>query len=154
MFLKKFSKFLNSFKNASHGILFCIKSERNIRFHIFTSIFVLIFSTFFKFDKMIYLILFLIFSVVISFEMVNTAIEKFIDSKFVGYNRSAKIIKDILSGSVLVSSFFAFLSGCIIFLYDINKFLYIMVLILTSPILIILFLSIILLGIWFIFKYN
>ena len=154
MFFKKILKFLNSFKNAYNGILFCIKSERNIRVHIFISIFVLMFSIFFKFDKIIYLILFLIFSLVISLEMVNTAIEKFIDSKFIGYNGSAKIIKDILSGSVLISAFFAFISGCLIFLYDIKKFIYIITLIITSPILIILFSIIILLGIWFIFKYN
>lgn len=111
---------LNSIKNALKGILYCIKSEKNIRVHTVAVLYVLVFSIYFNLSNIQYAILFLTMAVVISMECINTAIEKMLDFEYQGYNNFVKVIKDISAGAVLISAVGSVCVGINLF-FDINK---------------------------------
>ena len=54
--------------------------------------------------------------IVLSLEILNTAIELFIDLNIDRYDVLIAHVKDILAGAVLVSSIFALIAGLIIFI--------------------------------------
>ncbi len=115
-------KVLKGFKFAYKGIVYCIEHERNMRVHIVATILVLIFSSFFNLSCERYVLLFLTISMVISAEMINTAIERLVDLSTKRYNVLAKISKDVAAGAVLVCAVFAVVIGIFIF-WDLNGFM-------------------------------
>ncbi len=118
---------LKSFKNAIRGIVYTLKNERHMRFHIVASVVVLIFSFFFNLNVEKYCILFLTISSVIVAEFFKTAVENVVDIESENYSVMAKAAKDIAAGAVLTSACFAALVGICLF-YDIfcyvNMFLF------------------------------
>ena len=70
---------LNSFKYAFDGVLYAFRTQKNLRVHLIIATLVTIFSLFVHCSPMEIAILFLTMSVVISFELINTAIEAAID---------------------------------------------------------------------------
>lgn len=96
--------FLKSFVYAFKGIISAIKTQRNLRFHIVAMIYVIAFSLFYDLTKFEYMILILIFTLVISLELVNTALESAVDICSPEYNKLAEISKDCAAGAVLVSA--------------------------------------------------
>lgn len=63
-----------------------------------------------------WLICLLLFGLVISLELVNTAIETTIDICEPNYNEKAKFAKDTIAGAVLISAILSIVIGLIIFL--------------------------------------
>lgn len=111
----KIRKFTDSFNYAIEGIIYAIKTQRNMRIHMFIAILVLIFSLFFDFTKVEMLILFLTITLVIVLEMINTAIEATIDVLANYYHPLAKIAKNVAAGAVLISAITAILVGYLLF---------------------------------------
>lgn len=107
--------FLKSFVYAFNGILSAIRTQRNFRFHIVALIYVTAFSFFYNLSKTQYLILVLIFLIVISLELVNTALENVVDLSSPEYNKLAEISKDCAAGAVLVAATGALIAGIILF---------------------------------------
>lgn len=115
---KKYSlkRFFNSFKYAGSGIISAFKTEQNLTAHTIFTIVVLLMSYFFKISVLeLCLILFAI-GLVISLELINTAIEYTIDMSMPNINPLAKLGKDIASGAVLFSAIIALIIGIIIFI--------------------------------------
>lgn len=108
--------FSNTFKNARKGMRLTLKSERNIRVHIFVAILVLLSAYFFNFSLMKFCILLLTIAAVISAEMFNSAIEFSLDAIFHNrYSRMVGMAKDIAAGAVLVVTVSAVLVGVLLF---------------------------------------
>ncbi len=63
-----------------------------------------------------WIMLFIISCLVLTLEIVNTAIEKIVDMITDEYLESAEKAKDAAAGAVLIASFFAVVIGSIIFL--------------------------------------
>lgn len=106
---------LKSFKYAFEGIITAIKKERNMKVHVTMMSLVIVAGIIFKIDKMEWISCLLCFGLVISLEMVNTAIEQaanLIDEK---YNEKIKLIKDVAAGAVLVSAIMSAVIGLMIF---------------------------------------
>jgi len=112
----------NSFKNAFSGIVSAYKTEQNLLIH---SIGLLVNIALFFLLKLslieICIILFLCF-LIISLEMVNTAIEYSVDMAMPQIHPLAKISKDVASGAVLISCIGAIIIGLIIYLPKIIAF--------------------------------
>ncbi len=100
-------KFFRSFGYAFNGISHAVMTQRNLRFHIVTMVFVLILSSFYELSNMQYALLFLTFSSVIVCELINTAIEAVVDLCSPEYQKLAKTAKDTAAGAVLVSAVFS-----------------------------------------------
>ena len=106
---------LRSFKYAGRGIAHCIKYERNMRVHIVFGIFALVFSAFYNFTKVQYILLLLAIALVLTLEMVNTAVENLVDLQTGNYDKYANAAKNIAAGAVFLASGFAVLIGVLLF---------------------------------------
>lgn len=110
-----FAAFLKGFKYAFEGIVYCVKTQRNFRFHICAAVFVTAFSFFYELTRGEYALLMLTFALVLSSELVNTAVESAVDLYSTERNSLAKIAKDAAAGGVLVTAAFAVIVGVLLF---------------------------------------
>ncbi len=113
-------KLIDSFNYAIDGIIYTLKTQRNMRIHIFAAICVLLLSLFFRLSKLEILVLFFTISLVIITEMLNTSIEATIDLITDQYHVLAKIAKNVAAGAVLIASLNAILVAYIIFFDKLN----------------------------------
>lgn len=113
--MKKQGNLLSSFKNAFNGIFAVIKRERNIKIHIFMMILVIIFGAVLKISKTEWLICLILFGLVISAELFNSAIEETVDLAMPNKNDKAKLAKDAAAGAVLILAIISAIIGLIIF---------------------------------------
>lgn len=112
----KKGSFTNTFRNARKGMRLSIKSERNIRIHLFIAALVIVTAFCLNFSINKFCILFLTISAVISAEMFNSAIEFSLDAIFHNrYSRMVGMAKDIAAGAVMVVSICAIMIGVLLF---------------------------------------
>lgn len=97
-------QFLLSFKYAIEGIITSIKEERNIKIHLLAVIVTVIMGITYKISNVEWMICILLFGLVISLELVNTAIENAIDLVTNEKNIYAKKAKDAAAGAVLIAA--------------------------------------------------
>lgn len=121
--MKKNSDFFESLKCAINGIVLILKSERNFKIDFFVFIFVIILSYLFKISMLEFYILLIMCCIVMSFEILNTVIEKILDYISIEYSENIRTIKDMAAGLVLITAFFAFIIGLFIFVPKILKFI-------------------------------
>lgn len=115
MHILKKRKLEDSFNNAIDGLIYAIRTEKNMKIHMVIALAVLILCFFFDLTKSELLITTMTITVVIITEMINTAIEFTIDITTKAYNPLAKIAKDVSAGAVFVAALNAVLVGFIIF---------------------------------------
>ena len=109
-------KIINSFKYAIEGIIASFKSERNMKIHVLATIIVVILGLILKINIVEWCFCIISIVLVISAELLNTAIENIVDMISPEKNEKAKLIKDISAGAVLVLAIGAFIIGMIIFI--------------------------------------
>ena len=105
-----------SMEFAITGIITAFKEERNMRKHMISAILAIIAGTVFRISVTEWL--FLLFSIflVITFEIINSAIENVVDlASNYHFSMLAKNAKDMAAGAVLIISGYAVLTGLIIF---------------------------------------
>lgn len=110
------TKLAFSFKYAFEGIISTIKEERNMFIHFLISIIVVIAGVYVRLSLNEWLICLLLFALVFSLELINTAIENTVDLVTTKKNKKAKLAKDAAAGAVLIAAIFASIIGIIIFL--------------------------------------
>ncbi len=108
--------FEKSFKYAVSGIIYCIKTQRNILIQLFFAIIAICLGIFLKISKFEWAIIIFTIMFVIFAEMLNTAVETVVDLVTEEFNEKAKIAKDVAAGAVLISAINAICMGLIIFL--------------------------------------
>ncbi len=118
----KRGSFISSFNFAVQGIISSLKTERNMKFHYIAAIAVIIISLFFKITKTEFIQLLFAITLVISLELVNTAIERTIDIHVHEYNPIAKLAKDVAAGAVLIAAINALITAYLIFYDKFSKF--------------------------------
>ncbi len=119
---KKRKKLINSFKYAFNGVAEAWKKEQNIKIHILIMIFVIIAGFLLKISIAEWIVCLILFAMVISLELINTAIEITVDIAMPKINEKAKFAKDISAGAVLFSAIISAIIGIIIFLPKIIMF--------------------------------
>lgn len=110
------SNFNDSLGHAIDGINYTIDHERNFRIEISFAILVTILSFLLKVSTIEWCILVLTIGIVLSLELLNTAIERSVDLVTKEYKELAKIAKDTSAGAVLIMSLFSVVIGITIFL--------------------------------------
>ena len=105
-----------SFGYAFEGIRTGILKERNMKIHCLAVILVTAAGTFLGLSAVEWCICLLLFALVISLELVNTAVEAVVDLVTEERKPPAKIAKDTAAGAVLFASLAAVIIGCIIFI--------------------------------------
>lgn len=112
----KTKKMLNSFKYAFEGLIASLKSERNMKIHIFAMILVITAGILLNINKYEWIICIACFAIVIAGELFNTAIETVVDMITPYKNEKAKLAKDVSAGGVLVLAIGSAIIGLIIFI--------------------------------------
>lgn len=114
---------IESFNYAFEGIVYALKTQRNMRIHFVATGVVLFFSLYFKLEKVEILILFITIAFVIITEMINTAVEAVVDLITPGMHPLAAIAKNVAAGGVLVASVVAVIVGYLIFFPKVDTLL-------------------------------
>lgn len=112
----KSKNILYSFKYAFEGLGKAIKTERNIKIHICVMILVIISGIILKISKIEWIICIILFGLVISAELFNTAIEIAVDIAMPEKDSRAKKAKDVSASAVLVLAIAAAIIGLMIFI--------------------------------------
>ncbi|MDY5058522.1 MAG: diacylglycerol kinase family protein [Bacilli bacterium] len=107
--------FLTSLMDCINGLEFVITNEENFRREIIIGIITIILSYILKISQTEYIIVLIMIALVLTSEVINTAIEKTVDLYTNKYNETAKIAKDVSAFAVLLMSIFALIIGIIIF---------------------------------------
>ena len=108
--------FFASFKYAFAGIFYAIRNERNFKVQLFAAVFIITVAYILKVNNLEWAILLICIALVLSLELINSAIEKICDLVHPEQNSKIKIIKDVAAGAVLLSAFIAAIIGAIILL--------------------------------------
>jgi diacylglycerol kinase (ATP) len=109
-------RWLKSANFAIEGILHGTKTQRHLRYHLYSAAFVLILSYVLGVSRNDFLIIALTVIVVLLAELSNTAIEAVVDMVSPEQSEKAKIAKDVAAGAVLTTAFGAAVIGYIIIL--------------------------------------
>jgi diacylglycerol kinase len=105
---------LNPFRFALDGIRFALKTQKNLHIHLTIASLVTLLSIFLHCSSIEITILLLTIVIVISLELVNTAIEASIDLVSPHSQPLAKIAKDLGAAAVLIAALCSVIIGVII----------------------------------------
>ena len=120
---KRSKDLLDSFKHAFDGISYSLKNVKNIKIHLFFTALVLIGGYLFKINAYEWLTCLICIALVISLELLNSAVEEAVNLTTLEINERAKHAKDLAAGAVLVSAFVSFIIGLVIFLPKVIVFI-------------------------------
>ncbi len=115
----EFGKFLKSFTYAISGVKYCLKKERNLRFHLtfLSYMFGILLSTdWFVLSRTDYAVLVVASALVVTAEVINSAVENAVNLASEEHTEYGRIAKDAAAGAVLVAAVFAIITGLVIML--------------------------------------
>ncbi len=111
-----FIKRIKSFGYAFTGLFELIKSEPNSRIHLVATVGVVIAGFFLGLSNAEWCAVLIVIAMVWVTEAFNTVMEKLTDHLFPEHHETARIVKDVSAGAVLVCAIVALVCGLIIFL--------------------------------------
>ena len=117
--MKKLAALFKSFFYAARGIVSTVKTERNMRIHLVCVIYmftILLSTDWFVLERSDWCALIIASALVLSGEIVNTAIENAVNLATSEYSEFAKRAKDAGSGAVLLNAVFAVIIGLVVLL--------------------------------------
>jgi diacylglycerol kinase (ATP) len=106
---------VNSFNYAFEGIIYVVRTQRNMRVHFLIALGVLPLGVVLGVSRIEMLALILSVAFVLLMEMANTALEMTIDVATPAFDPRARAAKDIAAGMVLVSAVNALFVGYLVF---------------------------------------
>ena len=112
----KSKNLFDSFKHAFNGIIYGIKNTRNLKIDLFVAIVVIILGFVLKVSLIEWTILILCIALVMSLELINTAIEEAVNLAMPNIHPIAKISKDVAAGAVMFFALASAVIGIILFL--------------------------------------
>lgn len=93
-----------SFTWAFEGIVYVLRTQRNMQLHVGAAVVALVAGVLLDFSRIEMAILLGAISLVLVSEMVNTALEAAIDAVVTDYHPLVKVAKDVAAGAVLVAT--------------------------------------------------
>ena len=114
-------QWIKSTNFAIEGILHGTKTQRHLRYHLYSAAFILILSYILGVSRDDFLIIALTVIMVLLVELVNTSIEAVVDLLSPEHSEKARIAKDVAAGAVLTTAFGAAVIGYIILLPHIRR---------------------------------
>lgn len=150
---KQMIAFFKGFKYAYNGIKVTILQERNFRFHLVIAFYVYLFSAFYNFSKIEYVIITMLIGGVLALELVNSAIERCVAKPDKAHDGYAGLAKDMAAGGVLVFAIASAVCGVILF-FDIAILQNILQFYKTNLVALAILALTIILNIFFVFKIN
>ena len=109
-------KLIHAFGVAFDGILCAFKEEYNIRIHTIAALIVIVLGIWLEVSTTEWSLLLISIGMVVTAELLNTAVERLADSVTREKNPLIKQAKDIAAGGVLIAAIVALILGIFIFL--------------------------------------
>lgn len=116
VFIPATMKHKNTFIHAANGILHAFRKERNFRIHVLATLLVIMLGVVITISRVEWLFVIGCCMLLLSLELLNTAIENLCDLVTEDYHPIVKIVKDTAAGAVLVAAAGSVITGLIIFL--------------------------------------
>lgn len=116
----KIRKIIDSFNYAISGLIYALKTQRNMKIHFIIGSIVIISSLFMDFSKIELIVLFFTICLVIITEMINTAIEATVDLYTKTYHPLARIAKNVAAGTVLIAALNSIVVAYVLFFNRLN----------------------------------
>lgn len=104
------------FSFAWNGIVEAIKAECNFQFHLIAAVLVIAAGFVLHLSLIEWVMIVLVIGLVLTVELINSAIERIIDYVKPEIHPAAKIIKDTSAGAVLITAIIAVIIGFLIFI--------------------------------------
>lgn len=108
-------KFYISLGWAVQGIVYALKNERHMRFHLAATLVALLVGWWLHLLPSQWLMVILAITLVWTAELINTAIEAVVDLHTSHHHPLAKVAKDVAAGAVLVTAINALVVAAVIF---------------------------------------
>jgi len=99
---------------AIEGVIFAVKTQRHMRYHLFAALAALILGLVLNISRIEFILLCMAIVLVLATEMLNTAIETTVDMISKEFHPRAKNAKDVAAGVVLIASLGALTLGYLI----------------------------------------
>lgn len=114
--VQRTSSLVESFYHATRGISVALQGERNVKIHFVLAILAVGLGVYVHLEALSWALLFLAIGLVITAELLNTAVERVVDMFCGGqYNSLAKDAKDVAAGAVFCASIASALMGAAVF---------------------------------------
>lgn len=107
---------IKSFRDAVNGIINTVPTERNLKIHTIAMICVIALGLIVELSQSEWIVCIILFAIVISAELFNTALERTLDYINEDYSNEIKFIKDASAGAVLVLTIASAVVGLMIFI--------------------------------------
>lgn len=108
-------KILDSFNYAVAGVVYAVKTQRNMRIHLTAALLVLGLGLYIQVSSRDLLLIFFAITLVIMAELFNTAIEAVVDLCVQEFHPLAKIAKNVAAGAVLMTALNSLVVAYIVF---------------------------------------
>ena len=116
-------RFLKSIGYVWQGIKYCFRSEKNFRIELIVALITFAFAIVLKIGINEWFAILFCCALVLSLEIINTAIEKLSNVVSKSIHPVIKLVKDIAAGAVFLVSIIRLITACIIFLPKIERFI-------------------------------
>jgi len=113
--LKEWRRLVRSFSYALQGIVYTVKTQRNMQIHVAAATLVLAAAWWLQIPRSDVLLVFFSIGLVFSLELINTAVEAAVDLASPEWHAKAKIAKDASAGAVLVAAILSVGIGIMVF---------------------------------------
>jgi undecaprenol kinase len=118
---KRKYRYIETFKFAFEGIRTAFIQEKNLRFHTFFSVFVILLASFLSLTVLEWILILIAIGGMLVLELINSAIERVVDLITTDYHPLAKQAKDIAAGAVLIYALLSIVIGILILLPKLVK---------------------------------
>jgi diacylglycerol kinase (ATP) len=108
--------FIQGFAHAFRGILFGLRTQRNLRVHALATLSVIVLGFVLQIERWEWCAILISCGVVWATELLNTAIERLADRVSMEREEAIRVVKDAAAGAVLAASLAAAAVGAVIFL--------------------------------------
>ncbi len=105
---------LESFRFAFAGLWYVLRTQRNMHIHLSITAVVVALGLWLKLPPAHWAVLVLVIGLVLISEMINTMIEKLVDLVSPEYHPLAKVVKDVMAGTVLLTAFISIIVGVLV----------------------------------------
>ena len=120
--MNRFKQFSKSLSFAVRGLKYVIRNEKNFQNELAIGIMAVVAMIYFHVTRAEMIVLAIIIMAVLIMELINTILERVVDILKPRVHPYARLIKDLMAASVLLTSILAVIVGLIIFIPYVMKY--------------------------------
>ncbi|KKP80232.1 MAG: hypothetical protein A2271_02900 [Candidatus Moranbacteria bacterium RIFOXYA12_FULL_35_19] len=114
--MARIKEFFKSFSHAFRGLKYAIINERNFQNELLVAIIAFGAMLYYRVTRLETIVIITMVMAVLVMEMLNTIVERIIDILKPSVHPYARLIKDLMAASVLLTSIMALIIGLVIFI--------------------------------------